>query len=115
MMIGTMPEEKRPGACVGCISCEAVCPQQIKISETLADFVANVSKEQDLGKMGSIFLGGSSDACYFTIAGVPSICAMGVTGEFNHSAKEYALVESLYTRTKVLACAVLDIKKFAER
>ena len=42
MMIGTMPEEKRPGACVGCRSCEAVCPQQIKISETLADFVAKL-------------------------------------------------------------------------
>lgn len=38
MKIQTMPEEKRPSACVGCRSCEAVCPQQIKISEILADF-----------------------------------------------------------------------------
>lgn len=42
MLLGTMPEEKRPGACIGCRSCEAVCPQQIKISETLADFTARL-------------------------------------------------------------------------
>ena len=39
MTIQAVPEEKRPSACVGCRSCEAVCPQQIKISEVLADFV----------------------------------------------------------------------------
>lgn len=38
MALGAMPEGKRPGACIGCRSCEAVCPQQIKISEVLADF-----------------------------------------------------------------------------
>lgn len=38
MLIATIPEEKRPSACVGCRSCEAVCPQQIKISEAMSDF-----------------------------------------------------------------------------
>ena len=38
MVLQTVPEEKQPSACVGCRSCEAVCPQQIKISEALADF-----------------------------------------------------------------------------
>ena len=37
--VSALPEEKRPSACVGCRSCEAVCPQNIKISEALADFV----------------------------------------------------------------------------
>ncbi|WP_243134621.1 4Fe-4S binding protein [Murimonas intestini] len=31
-------EGKRPNACIGCRSCEAVCPQQIKISESMEDF-----------------------------------------------------------------------------
>lgn len=39
MALSAVSQEKQPGACVGCKSCEAVCPQQIKISETLADFV----------------------------------------------------------------------------
>ena len=38
MRIGQLPAEKKPNACVGCRSCEAVCPQQIKISEALASF-----------------------------------------------------------------------------
>ncbi len=38
MTVQALPEGKRPGACIGCRSCEAVCPQQIKISEVLADF-----------------------------------------------------------------------------
>ncbi|MCI8797864.1 MAG: oxidoreductase [Dorea sp.] len=38
MALSTVPDDKKPSACVGCKSCEAVCPQQIKISEALADF-----------------------------------------------------------------------------
>ncbi|HIR76961.1 MAG TPA: aldo/keto reductase [Candidatus Choladousia intestinipullorum] len=38
MALSALPEEKRPTACIGCRSCEAVCPQQIKISEAMADF-----------------------------------------------------------------------------
>ena len=38
MALMAVPQEKQPAACVGCRSCEAVCPQQIKISEALADF-----------------------------------------------------------------------------
>ena len=38
MLLGTFQEEKKPSACVGCRSCEAVCPQQIKISEAMKDF-----------------------------------------------------------------------------
>ena len=43
MALSSMPEDKRPAACLGCKSCEAVCPQNIKISEALADFVARLS------------------------------------------------------------------------
>lgn len=38
MALASISEDKQPSACIGCRSCEAVCPQQIKISETLADF-----------------------------------------------------------------------------
>ena len=39
MALMAVPEDKKPSACVGCRSCEAACPQQIKISEAMADFV----------------------------------------------------------------------------
>ena len=38
MRIGTMAEGTRPSDCLGCRSCEAVCPQKIKISEVFANF-----------------------------------------------------------------------------
>ena len=39
MALSALPAEKQPSACLKCKSCEAVCPQQIKISDALADFV----------------------------------------------------------------------------
>ena len=42
MAVGSMPQEKRPANCVGCRSCEQVCPQQIKISEMMADFTSMI-------------------------------------------------------------------------
>lgn len=44
MALTAMPEDKRPSACIGCRSCEAVCPQQLKISEAMADFHAKLQK-----------------------------------------------------------------------
>lgn len=38
MALMAVPKEKHPNACIGCRSCEAVCPQQIKISEAMSDF-----------------------------------------------------------------------------
>ncbi|MCH5170184.1 MAG: aldo/keto reductase [Oscillospiraceae bacterium] len=38
MAVGSMPEEKRPKNCIGCRGCEAVCPQQIRISEMMDNF-----------------------------------------------------------------------------
>ena len=38
MALSALPEEKLPQACLQCRSCEQVCPQQIRISEVLADF-----------------------------------------------------------------------------
>ncbi len=42
MALGSFPNDKKPSACLGCRSCEAVCPQQIKISEALADFASKL-------------------------------------------------------------------------
>jgi len=35
--IGALPEEQKPAACIGCQACESVCPQNIKISEMMAE------------------------------------------------------------------------------
>ena len=43
MALSAIPADKQPSACIGCRSCEAVCPQQLKISEAMADFNAILS------------------------------------------------------------------------
>ena len=42
MAMAAVPEDKKPSACLHCRSCERVCPQQIKISEVMADFVEKI-------------------------------------------------------------------------
>lgn len=46
MALSAIPEDKQPNACIGCRSCEAVCPQQIKISEAMADFCSKLGMQQ---------------------------------------------------------------------
>ncbi len=43
MALSATPKEKLPSACVGCKSCEAVCPQQIKISDAMAEFTKKLN------------------------------------------------------------------------
>ena len=42
MALMAIPEEKRPVSCLHCHSCEKVCPQQIKISDFMSDFVSKI-------------------------------------------------------------------------
>ena len=42
MALMSLEEAKLPSACIGCRGCEAVCPQQIKVSEAMADFSAKL-------------------------------------------------------------------------
>lgn len=42
MALSALPKDKWPSACLGCRSCEAVCPQQLKISEAMADFASRL-------------------------------------------------------------------------
>lgn len=48
MAVGAMPEDKRPDACIGCKSCEAVCPQMLKISEAMKDFAQKLGQPTGL-------------------------------------------------------------------
>ena len=47
MVLSTMPKDKWPSACIGCRSCEKVCPQQIKISEMMRDFTNRLQRSEE--------------------------------------------------------------------
>lgn len=42
MAMEALKENQMPSACIGCKACEAVCPQNIKISEMMSDFVVKL-------------------------------------------------------------------------
>lgn len=53
--------------------------------------------------------GSWSDSTFVVAAGVPAICGCGVRGEWNHSKREYAVLESLYERAKLAAATILTL------
>ena len=71
--------------------------------------IKNTSKEIGLEEPHSTFMGGASDSAY-SVANAPTVCSMGVKGRWKHSVKEFALVDSLFERTKLLAACVLRLK-----
>lgn len=78
----------------------------------LYNYIDNISEEYGLKEAKYIKLGGSSDASYLTIAGVPTLCSCGIQGQWNHTMREYGIVDSMYERAKLFALAVINIDKF---
>ncbi len=71
--------------------------------------VAKSYAENGWGTPYEKFVGGGSDSAYSVIAGVPTVCAMGVKGGRNHSAQEFAVVDTLFERAKLLAACTLNL------
>ena len=75
----------------------------------LFKIVKDTSKEIGLEEPHSTFVGGGSESAYSVIANVPTVRSMGIKGRWNHSVKEFALVDTLFERTKLLAACVLKL------
>lgn len=75
----------------------------------LYNFVKAISSKFGFKDIGSKVLGGSSDASYITIAGVPTLCSCGVLGEWNHTENEYAIVDTLFDRINLWSAVILNI------
>ena len=75
----------------------------------LFELVARTSAENGFGAPTPIQSGGASDSSNSVLAGVPTVCAMGIKGGKNHSPEEFAIVETLFERAKLLAACVLNL------
>ncbi len=75
----------------------------------LFEVVAKSYSECGWGTPYQKFTGGGSDSAYSVMAGVPTVCAMGVKGGRNHSPQEFAVVESLFERAKLLVACTLNL------
>ncbi len=79
-------------------------------TEKLFLHLKSVSEKHSLGNLIPIESGGGSDSAYTQLAGVPSICAVGATGDYCHTTREYANISSLTTRAKLLAAATVEME-----
>ncbi len=79
-------------------------------TEKLFLHLKNISDKYSLGKLIPVESGGGSDSAYTQLAGVPSVCAVGATGDFCHTTREYANISSLTTRAKLLSAATLEME-----
>ena len=75
----------------------------------LFELVKKTYAELGIGTPYGKLVGGGSDSAYSVIAGVPTVCAMGVKGGRNHSPEEFAVVETLFERAKLLAACTINI------
>ena len=84
----------------------------MKTTPAVEDLFAVVKKtyaEMGLGTPYPKLVGGGSDSAYSVMAGVPTVCAMGVKGGRNHSPQEFAIVETLFERAKLLAACTINL------
>ncbi|MBQ4316651.1 MAG: M20/M25/M40 family metallo-hydrolase, partial [Clostridia bacterium] len=79
-------------------------------TENLFLHLKTISEKYGLGTLVPIESGGGSDSAYTQLAGVPSVCAVGATGDFCHTINEYADIDSLALRAKLLAAATLEME-----
>ena len=69
----------------------------------------DASQSLGLGQPGSMFSSGCSDSAYTTALGIPTLCAVGVLGEGQHSPHEHASISSLLPQAKRLTAAILAL------
>ncbi len=80
------------------------------LNQKLYTIAENTSIECGLGKTEQTKLGGSSDASFLTIAGIPCLCSMGIPGEWNHTNREYARIDDALDRIMLITGTILNIE-----
>ncbi|MEG0378933.1 MAG: M20 family metallopeptidase [Eubacterium sp.] len=75
-------------------------------------FVNESAQKNHFEPMGYKRLGGNSDASYLGMSGTPVLCSFGVIGEWNHTKKEYAIVDSLFERSNLIASIILNLNEY---
>lgn len=78
----------------------------------LLEFVGETAGAYGLPAITGRPLGGGSDSPRAQYEGVPTLDSCGVRGQWNHTAREYAVVESLFDRIKLWTAVTANIEGF---
>lgn len=74
----------------------------------LFNFMEKIAERYELPATSPAQVGGCSDATYIQQAGTPVLCSCGVRGNWNHTLREFAVIDSLYERINWFTAAILD-------
>ena len=83
--------------------------EELPRTATLAKIYQDASEALGLGRPGTAYSAGCSDSAYTASMGIPTLCAVGVLGEGQHSPHEHADLSSLLPQAKRLANAILSL------
>ncbi|MCH4158034.1 MAG: M20 family metallopeptidase [Acidaminococcaceae bacterium] len=75
----------------------------------LFHYLQKLSRELGHAPLEGQYVGGSSDACYTTMVGAPTVCGMGPQSEGPHTPTEHSWVASYLPRCELLALALLRL------
>lgn len=77
-------------------------------NEALFELLRSTGEKYGLEELHAAESGGGSDSAYTQLAGVPSVCGLGTTGDFCHTPNEYAEIPSLARRAKLIAAVCAE-------
>lgn len=80
--------------------------KNLPLAEKFKKAVTTYLGKEKIGN--AIWSYGASDSIFSAIANVPILDAMGVMGEYNHSPKEYALIDSFFLKGKCIVAFIAD-------
>ncbi|WP_302123260.1 M20 family metallopeptidase [uncultured Dialister sp.] len=83
--------------------------ERLESSEKLFERAEAIAEKYGFPKAKAIAVGGGSDSAHLTACGIPTLCALGVRGQFNHTEREWAEEESLFERTKMLMALLSEL------
>lgn len=78
----------------------------------LHDFVNKTAEEIGQKRFGKCYRGGAADSGNMVVADIPVLCSCGIVGEYSHDKKEYAILHTLYDRTKLFAYTLTQLNAF---
>lgn len=78
-------------------------------TDALVSLYQDASEALGMGRPGTASTAGCSDSAFTTSMGIPTLCAVGVLGEGQHSPDEHAFADSLLPQAKRLAAAILAL------
>lgn len=80
----------------------------------LLDYINSVAAKYGYPEFDSIYVGGMSDAAYFSTLGIPTVCSMGAQGAGAHTKEEHASVASFFERWIIAMSCIMEATAFEE-